>query len=141
MLLSDTFKDRKDFRRDGFDLKDIVLQAPINFQMSAAYFSAVSGSAADWLNFLSPGIPRPFGAGRTPAVRGLSLSIAKFEETIMTCFRTEKAMAHAVLLTCFLIFLSMFVLLPNGADAAQISFEDKAAASITATAVALQHRL
>ena len=133
MLLSYTLKDRTDFRRDGFDLKDIILQAPINFQKSAAYISAVSGSAADWFNFLSPGIPRPFGAGQTP--------IARFEETIMSCFRTEKAMAHAVLLTCFLIFLSLFVLLPNGADAAQSSFEIKAAANITATPVTLQHGL
>ena len=59
----------------------------------------------------------------------------------MSCFRTEKAMAHAVLLTCFLIFLSLFVLLPNGADAAQSSLEVKAAANIAATPVALQHRL
>jgi len=58
----------------------------------------------------------------------------------MSCFRAEKAMAHAVLLTCFLIFLSLFVLLPNGADAAQRSLEDKAAASYAATPAALQHR-
>ncbi len=58
----------------------------------------------------------------------------------MTCFRTEKAMAHSVLLTCFLIFLSLFVMLPNGADAAQSSLEDGAVASFAATPVALQHR-
>lgn len=139
MLLSHTFEDQTDFRRDRFDLKNIILQAPINFQMSAAYSSAVSGSAAVWFNFLSPGIPRPFGAGQTPAVRGRPPSIAIFEETIMTCFRTEKAMAHAVLLTCFLIFLSLFVLLPNGADAAQSSLEDKAVASDTVTPATDRH--
>ena len=139
MLLSHTFKDQSDFRRDGFDLKDNILQAPINVQSSTAYCSAVSGYAAAWFNFLDPGIPRPLGAGWAPAMRGRSLSIAKIEETIMTCFRTEKAMAHAVLLTCFLIFLSLFVMLPNGADAAQRSFDDTAAASLAATPVTSQH--
>ena len=133
MLLIQTFMDRRDFHRDGFGLKDTILQAPINFQNSAAYFSAVSGSAADWFNFLNSGIPRPFGAGRAPAVRGRPQSIAIFEETIMSGFRSEKAMAHAVLLTCFLIFLSLFVLLPNGADAAHGNLDDKAVASDTAT--------
>lgn len=95
------------------------MQARTDIFKVAAYMSAVSGAATARFNFLDPGSLRPPGAGFTPAKRKWSLGFIIFEETIMTCFRTQKAMTHATLLFCFLIFLSLFVLLPNRADATQ----------------------